>query len=165
MYGVSTFYCSLITQTIHVEFDIERYSPPKENGRHSNIDLFIEHPKRTVLVEVKTRTYDLHKLIDRHNSEAKPNHKPKQLFEKLEAKFCEVNSNIRLQGVWINTYVQQPYNELIEGFNRLNKNKVHFAVLGGETEKAFILTKREEDKKLLLNLFRLTESDSFIFFI
>ncbi len=71
------------SQTIHVEFDIERYSPPKENRRHSNIDLFIEHPKRTILVEVKTRTYDLHKLIDRDNSEATPKHKPKQLFASL----------------------------------------------------------------------------------
>jgi hypothetical protein len=92
-------------------------------------------------------------------------HKPWQLFMKSEDKFCEVESNTQLQGVWINTYVRQSYNELIEEFNKLNKNKVHFAVLGGETENAFILTRREEDKKLLLNLFRLTESNSCIFFI
>ncbi len=150
-------------QTIHVEFDVERYSPPKENGKPKNIDLLVKYQQRTVLVEVKARTFYLLKLTDRDDSEATPGHKTSQLFKGVEDKFCEAKSDERLQGVWINIYVQQSYNKLIKEFNELNKNKIHFVILGGETENAFILTRKEEDRKLLLNLFKLNESNRFIF--
>lgn len=147
-----------VSDQINIEFEVQGYGP-----KNTNIDWLLKLPARLVLIDVKNRIKDLYSLMDRHDTTKAPRHDPFLLFRSLECKFNVQDPDKLLQGVWIITQVKQNSQKLHDAFNKLDKGKVHFAILGDDKEDAHILTKRDEDKSQLTELFKLAPSVRFAY--
>lgn len=121
---------------------------------------------RIVLLDVKRRTTDFIKQAEGMSVDASaqtPIHDPSLLFRSVEQKFTRVNSQVRLQGVWICTDIKQDEERLTLAFSDLCAARVHFAILGDWRADAYVLTRKPEDQQYLRSLFRITTSDRFTF--
>jgi hypothetical protein len=124
-----------------------------------------------VLIDVKNRRRDLIEFIEQIDSapgplageKPAPVHDVSLLFRSIEVKFAAAHPDTQLQGAWISTELQQEEEELEEAFLVLDKEKVHFTVLGGWEPGLTILARRESDKALLCNLFGEEDSGKFRF--
>lgn len=88
---------------------------------------------------------------------------PKDLFKSVEKKLIERNYLLQLQGVWINTQIQEHKAALVQYyFNELNLRKVHFMIISDWKEDAYILARNKFIKYLLKKLFHISESERFV---
>jgi len=141
-----------------VSYGVQAYSP----GNH-DIDWKIAPPgERIILLEVKNRMNDLVELID---SGQIPSHEVSSLFRSTEKKFLPTNPDERLQGVWVYTEVRQEINELHEAFQKLDREKIHFIILGyhENDDETYILTRRPEDQDYLKEVFKIVHKNRFTF--
>lgn len=127
--------------------------------------------RRPVLLEVKNRMRDLLEVVDRleggerdpNGTAPAPTHDVALLFRGVEAKLKACDPDVQLQGAWIATDLQQEERELDAAFAALDNAKVHYAILGDWDPGIRIVSRREADKALLLDLFGETESGRFTF--
>ncbi|MCX5866846.1 MAG: hypothetical protein NT009_05070 [Proteobacteria bacterium] len=88
---------------------------------------------------------------------------PADLFKNVENKLKEKCFLRQLQGVWIHTDIKESEDELNLFFqNKLNRKKVHFAILSDWEDDAFILVRNMLIKSILKRTFCLTESKRFV---
>jgi hypothetical protein len=137
------------------------------DGRRS-IDWVIgPYQGRTVLCDVKKRDADiLHyfgQLDETEEPSPEPGHDHTKMFRSVEHKFRTNDPDKYLQGVWIVAEIRQNERHFADAFLALDADKVHFAVLGDWQSDAHILTRREQDKRYLQELFRVTESTRWVF--
>jgi len=124
-----------------------------------------------VLLDVKNRTRDLLESLARTREGERdpdgtvpaPVHDTSLLFRNLEPKFEPHKPEDVLQGAWIATHLQQEETELVKSFAKLDRTRVHFAILGGWEEDVYILGGTEFMKAQLLRVFLLKESKRFVF--
>jgi len=133
-----------------------------------NVDWLIRSNslKRLVLVDVKRRIQDILELLNRINrggTEQPPTHDASILFRSIEEKYASKNPDAQLQGAWIMTDVQQEESEIENAFNSLDESKVHFAILGDWDPGIKLLTRRDEDRQFLFDLFRENSSNRMTF--
>jgi hypothetical protein len=148
-----------INHQIETDFEVIGYSPGNKT-----IDWKIGPiENRQILLDVKNRNKDLYEMMDRENIEAPPQHDHSLLFCGLEDKFLPKNPDQYLQGAFILTQVKQESKKLLDAFNKLDENKVHFAIIGDEKEDAYIIAKRPNDEKFLRKVFALKPSTRFTF--
>lgn len=147
-----------VSEQINTEFEVQGYGL-----NNTNIDWLLKLPTRLVLIDVKNRIDDLYSQMDKPDPTKAPQHDPSLLFRSLERKFNFGDPDVRLQGVWIVTQVKQNSKKLHDAFNKLDKGKVHFAILGDDKEDAHILTRRDEDKSQLIELLKLVPSMRFTY--
>lgn len=120
---------------------------------------------RTVLMDVKRRYADFIAQMGapmEHELPA-PDHDPTLLFRSVEQKFLSADPGKVLQGVWIVTDIKQEQGKLEATFASLDSAKVHFAILGDHRPDIHLLVRREQDRPFLLDLFKATQSDRFVF--
>ena len=126
---------------------------------------------RTVLIDVKRRFRDLIELMENYERGKRdpdgtfpaPTHDVSLLFRSTEEKYAPNDPSKQLQGVWIETALQQEETDLNEAFNVLDDTRVHFAILGDWDPGIKLLTKRDKDQQFLLCLFRESVSDRYHF--
>jgi len=88
----------------------------------------------------------------------------KSLFKSVVNKFKPQKNDNYLQGVWINTIAHEEKKELDEYFNKnIDSTKIQFAIFSGWDNKAYILSRNNKIKKIILDLFSLKESDDFVY--
>jgi len=122
-----------------------------------NIDWLISFEDGTsFLIDVKNRIKALIENLSQNNESLQSAPSAKSIFDSLEEKF-NVTQNTMLQGVWIRTDIYYDDNSLREEFNKLDKNKLQFAVLTHFEGEARILSWSEEIKKNIISKFSLTE--------
>lgn len=119
--------------------------------------------KRHILVDAKNRMGDLYSMMDQETQQNPPKHDPFLLFRSIENKFKNSDPNNWLQGAWINTQIKQEHNALINAFDKLDKQKVHFVILGDELDDALILAKRPEDETFLRKVFQIKHTQRFTY--
>jgi hypothetical protein len=131
------------------------------------IDWVIEpEAKRLVLLDVKRRVTDFIKQAERISdggAEPVPDHDPALLFRSVAQKFLTANPDLHIQGVWISTNIKQNEERLARTFAELDPDKVHFAVFDDWEPDLHVLTRRENDRQYLFNLFRARPSSRFTF--
>jgi hypothetical protein len=123
-------------------------------------------PGRIVLVDVKRRSTDFIIQMEAMGTGGKiepPSHQVSLLFRSVEQKFLSADPNSRLQGVWIVTDIKQEESELMQAFNLLDADRVHFAVFGDWEQDIHVLARRANDQNFLLDLFRAEPSTRFVF--
>jgi hypothetical protein len=88
---------------------------------------------------------------------------PRDLFKSVEDKFLEKKYFSQLQGVWIQTQIKEKKSNLDKYFyDELNPQKIHFAILSGWKEDAYILTRNKFIKYFLKKLFHIKESERYV---
>ena len=92
-----------------------------------------------------------------------PEHDPALLFRSVEQKLIVADPDKVLQGAWIVTDIKQEASELDAAFRSLDAAKVHFAVVGDHRPDIHLLVRREQDRSFLLDLFKATKSERFVF--
>lgn len=131
-------------------------------ARNCDVDWRITPTKgRAVLLEVKRRTGDLTLLGTRivagerspSGHSPQPTHDPELLFRSVAKKFLPGSPDDRLQGVWVVTSLKQEEQALQAAFHALDRERVHFAVLGGWSPGVRLLARRAVDHAALLELF------------
>jgi hypothetical protein len=120
---------------------------------------------RRVLFDVKRRYADFIAQMGApaEREMAPPEHDPALLFRSVEQKLIVADPDAVLQGAWIVTDIKQEAGELDAAFKSLDRAKVHFAVLGDHRPDIHLLVRREQDRAFLLDLFKATRSDRFVF--
>jgi hypothetical protein len=120
---------------------------------------------RLVLIDVKRRFADFiaQMGMPMEGSVPAPGHDPALLFRSVEGKYLRSDPDAALQGAFIVTDIRQEHAELRTAFDGLDPAKVHFAVLGDSRPDVHLLVRRAQDRAFLLDLFRATESDRFVF--
>ena len=138
-------------------------------GNHT-IDWLISPSEGTpILVEVKHRKRDMIEYVDRIPTQQKsgitiaPEHNTDLLFQSLETKFLPRHLTHTLQGAWIHVAVQQEQSELQKSFDKLDPDRIHFAILGSWQEDVFLLARAGFDHNRLLTVLGRKNSDRFIF--
>lgn len=134
---------------------------------NKRIDWYINTGLIRILFDVKYRI----KSLIKHFEEIIPHIKagiqsiqpsspdPSDLFKSTEDKFIKRCGFRYLQGVWIKTEIKEDEIKLIYYFNnKLDRKKVHFAILSDWKMDAYILTRNILQKHLLKKIFKLTES-------
>jgi hypothetical protein len=124
------------------------------------------HMNRTVLLDVKRRTTDfISQMVQMsvNGAEAPPNHDPALLFRSVEQKFISIEPDVQLQGVWIHTNIKQDEDRLLDAYADMDESKVHFAILGDWKPDAYVLVRREQDRRYLIDLFQIEPSSRFTF--
>ena len=133
---------------------------------NSTIDWVVHAPDRRVMVDVKSRSKDFIEQMTREDGSKlmpEPEHDPALLFRSLDKKFLPADPDEQLQGVWIETHIQQNENGLREAFAALDPEKIHFAILGDWAPDVHLLVQRKQDRQYLLDLFGATQTDRFTF--
>jgi len=139
-----------------------RYEVAGDGGR--TIDFQIDADgQRPVLLEVKYRCKDIiHFLTEftRNESLGKAEEdisppEPAWLFPSVVEKFKPVPFEIQAQGVWIYTGVAQVELKLRNYFEGLDPTRLHFAVLSGGDDRAYILARSPEIEAFVVSFFRL----------
>ena len=120
---------------------------------------------RAVLMDVKRRYADfLMQMGGPMEGEIPaPEHDPALLFRSVEGKFVAADPGVVLQGAWIVTDIKQEAAEFAAAFESLEAAMVHFAILGDARPDVDLLTRRAEDRPYLLELFRATDADRYLF--
>jgi hypothetical protein len=85
------------------------------------------------------------------------------MFKSIEGKFNVADPDVQLQGAWITTHIKQNRAEIDNAFAALDPAKVHFALFGDWRSDIGLLVRRESDRKFLLDLFNVTQSQRFFF--
>ena len=151
-----------ISSTIPLEFEMVGFG-----AGNQTVDWVIKPQEgRTVLLDVKRRTTDFIKQMERMGdggAAPEPDHDPVLLFRSVEDKFVSADSDVRLQGIWIVTDIKQDEKQLLGTFAVLDATKVHFAILGDWKPDAHVLVRRDEDRQYLLDLFHAEPSTRFTF--
>jgi hypothetical protein len=122
--------------------------------------------ERPILFDVKRRMVDLLHLTSRtalgerrpNGHAPQPEHDPSLLFRSIAEKYLEVDPNVQLQGAWIVTALKQEEAGLAAAFDALDHRRVHFAVLGGWGGGVGLLTRRPEDRPVILERLGVTEA-------
>ncbi len=142
------------------------FEVPGQGVGNQTIDWVIgPHLGRTVLLDVKRRTTDFIKQTERIGGESvapEPDHDPALLFRSVEKKYESADPNLRLQGVWVITDIEQNEKRLSAAFAALG-SKVHFAILGDWKPDAYVLVRRAQDEQYLRDLFHVEKSARFTF--
>jgi hypothetical protein len=120
---------------------------------------------RTVRIDVKRRYADFIAQMGAPMEGAvpAPEHDPALLFRSVENKFVAADPGAVLQGAWIVTDIKQEAAEFEKAFSALDAEKVHFTVVGDHRPDIHLLTRREQDRPYLLDLFRAVPSERFVF--
>jgi hypothetical protein len=120
---------------------------------------------RAVLMDVKRRYADFIAQMggSLDGAALAPDHDPVLLFRSVENKFVTADPGAVLQGAWIVTDIKQEASEFERTFRSLDTAKVHFAVLGDFRPDIHLVVRRDEDRPFLLDLFRATASERFVF--
>jgi hypothetical protein len=136
------------------------------------IDWLISAPgERRLLLEVKNRVKDIYEGLcnlqlntaKTSNAVPEPAHDHNFLFCGVEKKFPISDVSKVVQGVWIKTEVKQEETELYDAFERLDPQRIHFAVLGDWENDAYIMAHDEETRHLVARLLHVKESRRFVF--
>jgi hypothetical protein len=137
-----------------------------------DVDWRIHNPNGPpVLIDVKKRSRDLLEMVERlaqgerdpDGTGPAPTHDASILFRSIEQKLQTNAPECQLQGAWIVTDVKQENEEIVNAFEALDPQKVHFAVLGGWKPGVAVLCHREEDAAILMELFREQPSNRHFF--
>ena len=137
-----------------------------------DVDWRIRNPNGPpVLIDVKKRSRDLLEMVERlaqgerdpDGTAPAPAHDASILFRSIEQKLQTNAPECQLQGAWIVTDVKQENEEIVNAFEALDPQKVHFAVLGGWKPGVAVLSQREEDAAILMALFREQPSNRHFF--
>ena len=113
-----------------------------------------------VLIDVKNRRHDLLHLTARVGSgEQRPNgHAPQPthdtalVFEGIAKKYLAQDPDVQLQGAWVKTGLKQEASELQASFDALDRRKVHFVIIGGWEPGVLVLTRRPQDRAVVLDM-------------
>lgn len=124
-----------------------------------------------LLIDVKNRTRDLLESLERiqagerdpDDSAPAPIHDPSILFRSLETKFKSRPAGKIIQAAWINTSLQQEESELAEAFARVDRTRVHLAILGDWEDDVYILVDDNSVKERVVRLLQVRESRRFVF--
>lgn len=127
---------------------------------------------RPILIEVKHRIRDIIELGTRmmagermgDGRAPQPSHDADLLFRSVERKFLENDPAVQIQGVWIDTPLKQEESELAQAFERLDGERVHFAILGGWQGSVQSIARPDVDTaRVLETIGRVHEPGSFAF--
>jgi len=139
-----------------------RYEVAGEGGR--TIDFQIDADcQRPVLLEVKYRCKDIihflteftrNEPLGKAEEDISPP-EPEWLFRSVVEKFKPVPFETQAQGVWIYAGVAQVESKLRKYFEELDPTRLHFAVLSGGDERAYILARTTEIEAFVAMFFRL----------
>lgn len=137
-----------------------------------DVDWFIQNLNGPpVLIDVKNRIRDLLEMMERlaegerdpDGTAPAPTHDASIMFRSVEQKLPQEDPDRQLQGAWVVTNVKQESEEIVEAFEALDPEKVHFAILGGWEPGVAVLSQREEDVATLMDLFQEKPSDRHLF--
>lgn len=121
---------------------------------------------RSVLIDVKRRAADFREAMEAlpdTGTAPPPSHDAALLFRSVEKKFVASDPAVRLQGAWISTDLKQDAAALEAAFAALDKNKVHFAIIGDAKPDAHVISRNADDAEYLRKLFQLSASSRFTF--
>jgi len=147
--------------TLAVEYEVPGYGPGNRT-----VDWALQAGGRLILLDAKSRTTDFIQQAgnaDQNGQMLMPEHDHNLMFKSIEGKFNAADPDVQLQGVWITTHIMQNRLEIDNGFAALNPAKVHFALFGDWRSDISLLVRREADRKFLLDLFNVTQSQRFFF--
>jgi hypothetical protein len=153
-----------LSLNVSTTYEVEGYG---EGG--TKIDWLLSPPENVpILIDVKNRTKDLIEQFQKDDYSSDeimpaPTHDTALLFRSLERKFRPNNIENIFQGAWIRTLIKQEEKELKESFSKLDRTRVHFAILGDWKDDAYILCDNSMIRENLLALFNLRESKRFVF--
>jgi len=145
--------------------DIKYETPGRDN---KTIDWLIKYPENTLLLEVKNRTgstyQHLIEIAQTSGMVSEPETNPKMFFKSTFSKFNRVNSSNVLQGAWIYVDIKENREKLDEYFDSyIDPDLMQFYIIGGWDFECYIKARNENQKKLLVEKFRIVESDRYVF--
>lgn len=147
--------------TLAVDYEVPGYGPGNRT-----VDWALQAGGRNILLDAKKRTTDfIHQACNagQNGEMPAPEHDHKLMFKSIEGKFNAADPAVQLQGAWIATHIVQNRMEIDNAFAALDPSKVHFAIFGDWQSDVSLLVRREADRKFLLNLFNVTQSQRFFF--
>lgn len=147
--------------TLSVDYEVPGYGPGNKT-----VDWAMQASGRLILLDAKSRTTDFIQQacsVGQKGEMPAPEHDHKLMFKSLESKFNAANSDVQLQGAWITTHIKQNRVEIENAFAALDPAKIHFAMFGDWQSDVSLLVQREADRQLLLDLFKVTQSERFFF--
>lgn len=151
---------------VNAEFEVEGYGMGNRK-----IDWLIRPPEEVpILLDVKQRKRDMVEYFGQLTARDKttqiapePKHDASLLFLSLESKFLSRAPTEFLQGAWIHSGFKQEQTEFEASFSKLDGTRIHFAILGGWDEEAFVIARQGIDSQNLIRILGRTYSDRFIF--
>lgn len=147
-----------LTETATADFEVVGL------GRGAtDVDWLFTVGARRVALDVKGRHADLLLQAARKHESGfmpEPDHDPSLLFRSLTKKFRQADPDQLLQGAWITTHIQQHDEKLRMAFKSL-PDSIHFAVLGDWEPDIFVIARREQDVRFLLDTFGAIQSARF----
>ncbi len=117
---------------------------------------------RPILIDVKRRVTDFIHNMNSPDETPKEEHDHSLLFRSLENKFKKMDSEEKLQGVWIVKNIKQNSENLESAFEDIEASKIHFAIFGDWQDDVLILCRKESDKSYIGSVFSVTESSRYI---
>lgn len=156
-----------LAEDVEASYEVCGYSEGKRT-----IDWLIR-PKSgpPIAMDVKNRTKDLLESLvrvqtgarDADGSAPAPIHDVNLLFVGLEKKFRPRPATELVQAAWIGTDLRQEETELAVAFDRLDRTRVHIALLGDWQADVHFLSKDAFARQHVTDVLRLHESRRFVF--
>lgn len=150
-----------LPSTSTLNYEVSGYGPGNKT-----VDWTLQERGRLILLDAKSRTTDFIQQACNaapNGEMPAPQHDHNLMFKGLEDKFKAADSAVQLQGTWITTHIKQNIVEIDKAFSALDSEKVHFAIFGDWQSDVSLLVRREADRKFLLDLFNVTQSQRFFF--
>ena len=144
---------------------IEYETPGRDD---KTIDWLIKYHEIQILLEVKNRsgnTYQhLIEIAQTRGMVSEPETNPEKFFKSTFSKFDRVESSDALQGAWIHIGIKENREKLDEYFDdNIDLDLMQFYIIGGWDSECYVKTRNENQKKILLEKFRIIESDRYVF--
>jgi len=149
-----------VDSSTSAKYEARGYSP----GNKTIDWLVMPSRKPHILIDVKHRQKSLvsHLIASLMTQVKFPAPNPEDLFKSALDKFKSCTDNSSLQGIWVYSLIKEDKTKLLNYFNDLDPTKIHFIILSDWKDDGFVLTQNEEQKSLLLNTFKLLESNRFV---
>ena len=147
--------------TLAVDYEVSGHGPGNRT-----VDWALQAGGRLILLDAKSRTTDFIQQAcnaGQNGDMQAPEHDHKLMFKSIEGKFNAAAPDVQLQGAWITTHITQNRVEIDNAFAALDPAKVHFVMFGDWRADISLLVRREADRKFLLALFNITQSERFFF--
>lgn len=119
------------------------------------------------LLDVKNRILDLVQQLGSMPRDAvevpAPDHDHNAMARGVQHKFAPADSAQRLQGVWVTTVLAQRADLLMQAFELLDADRVHFLVLNNNHREGLVFTRRNVVGDWVYDLFGLAERPDLVF--
>ena len=152
---------------IKVSYEVSGYGEG-----HRTVDWVLQPPSGPlVAIDVKNRTRDLVESLARLQAGEReadgaapaPRHDVGLLFVGLEAKFRPRSPSEVVHAAWIGTDLKQEETELAAAFERLDRDKIHVALLGDWNDDVYILAHDVSARQHAVDVLGVRESKRFVF--